>query len=340
MSLEIHLSTTSEEYIALSYEWGQAEPDDPIILVNNRQVQIRKNLHDAIRQIFEHYSNYRKHRHDFKCPRRHGPVVGERAGRPGRFLCILPWCRRRGPIVNACKCGDRPEKNCYEKSLGPWTNLGDSSFWAKHDPPRLWIDALCINQNDYKEKSSQVGRMGTIFSSTKLVLSWIGLARDGSNDALRMLRILSMSYSELPEFVATSGLTDSLIISTVSLCERTYWHRVWILQELFLAQKFVVMCGPESIVSDSFDEALSRLLDLLSQRPTMESHKSIERSAANQVVISKRIATLCSLVRWLLVVVNANFQATVPHDYIYALSPSLLTLSLPWRDQLLTGPRS
>ncbi|KAK3489758.1 heterokaryon incompatibility protein-domain-containing protein [Neurospora crassa] len=311
LSLEMHLSTTSEKYIALSYEWGQAEPDDPMILVNNRQVQIRKNLHEALRQISEHYSFYRKQRHDFKCPHCHGSVV------------------------DACKRGNRPEKDCHEKSLGPWTNLGDSSFWAKHDPPRLWIDALCINQNDNKEKSSQVGRMGTIFSSAKVVLSWIGLPRDGSNDALRMMRTLSMSYPELPEFVATGGLTDSLIVSIASLCERTYWRRVWILQELYLAQKYVVMCGPESIASDSFDEALGQLLDL-SLRPFLKSYNIMSRSAANAMVVSKRVSGLCSLVRWLIVVVNADFQATVPHDYIYAIlaisSPGVIDMLKPGID--------
>ncbi|EGO57077.1 hypothetical protein NEUTE1DRAFT_111439 [Neurospora tetrasperma FGSC 2508] len=311
LSLEMHLSTTSEEYIGLSYEWGQAEPDDPIILVNNRQVQIRKNLHDAIRQIFEHYSYYRKHH----CG---ATAVDERVLEDhDESFPYFPLDRHRGPFVDTWSCRDwseeslfegvwlwedGSEEDCYEKASFPWTNLGDSSFWAKHNPPRLWIDALCINHRRQQRENS-----------AKLVLSWIGLPRDGSNDALRMVRILSMSCGKPSELGQKEGLTDSLIVSIASLCERTYWRRVWILQELFLAQKYMVMCGPESIASESFDEALARLAR------TPIPHDSIDRSAAKAIVASTWNKEAYSLVRWLRVILVGNFQATVPHDYIYAL---------------------
>ncbi|EGZ70012.1 hypothetical protein NEUTE2DRAFT_139623 [Neurospora tetrasperma FGSC 2509] len=285
LSLEMHLSTTSEEYIGLSYEWGQAEPDDPIILVNNRQVQIRKNLHDAIRQIFEHYSYYRKHH----CG---ATAVDERVLEDhDESFPYFPLDRHRGPFVDT------------------WSSASGRNITH----PDCGLTPSASTTDDNKEKSSQVGRMGIIFSSAKLVLSWIGLPRDGSNDALRMVRILSMSCGKPSELGQKEGLTDSLIVSIASLCERTYWRRVWILQELFLAQKYMVMCGPESIASESFDEALARLAR------TPIPHDSIDRSAAKAIVASTWNKEAYSLVRWLRVILVGNFQATVPHDYIYAL---------------------
>lgn len=38
----------------------------------------------------------------------------------------------------------------------------------------LWIDALCINQNDTAERNHQVGQMGEIFSSAITVNLWLG----------------------------------------------------------------------------------------------------------------------------------------------------------------------
>lgn len=38
----------------------------------------------------------------------------------------------------------------------------------------LWIDAICIDQNNPDEKSSQVGRMGSIFGQAHLVVCWLG----------------------------------------------------------------------------------------------------------------------------------------------------------------------
>jgi len=39
---------------------------------------------------------------------------------------------------------------------------------------RVWIDALCINQNDLEEKEQQVRRMGDIYADADRVLIWLG----------------------------------------------------------------------------------------------------------------------------------------------------------------------
>ncbi|KAH7635690.1 hypothetical protein B0T09DRAFT_255634 [Sordaria sp. MPI-SDFR-AT-0083] len=152
-----------------------------------------------------------------------------------------------------------------------------------------------------------------------MVLSWLGLPQDGSDDALR---ILSMPSEQLPQFMATDGFTDQLRDAIVSFCERTYWRRVWILQELILAQKYVVMCGAGSVTSESLDGALacfSQQAQPIDTRKARESYQGIVTSAANEIVLSKRLASFCTLSRWLRLCLEANYQATVPHDYLYAL---------------------
>jgi hypothetical protein len=43
------------------------------------------------------------------------------------------------------------------------------------DTPRtLWIDALCINQNNNAEKGHQVQKMCQVFSLATTVLAWLG----------------------------------------------------------------------------------------------------------------------------------------------------------------------
>jgi Heterokaryon incompatibility protein (HET) len=46
----------------------------------------------------------------------------------------------------------------------------------------LWVDAICINQQDVQERAQQVRLMGRIFSQAKSVIIWTGLdnaSRDG-----------------------------------------------------------------------------------------------------------------------------------------------------------------
>ena len=40
----------------------------------------------------------------------------------------------------------------------------------------LWIDALCINQEDVRERQQQVGIMGSIYMKAARVVGWLGMA--------------------------------------------------------------------------------------------------------------------------------------------------------------------
>lgn len=48
---------------------------------------------------------------------------------------------------------------------------------SQHKPRSLWIDALCINQMDFTERSGQVKLMGDIFGNAIGVIVWLGDVR-------------------------------------------------------------------------------------------------------------------------------------------------------------------
>ncbi|KAL8402906.1 hypothetical protein RB596_009316 [Gaeumannomyces avenae] len=52
----------------------------------------------------------------------------------------------------------------------------------------IWIDAVCINQQDDVEKGRQVQSMARIYASASRVVVWLGEAADGSDRALAGLR--------------------------------------------------------------------------------------------------------------------------------------------------------
>jgi hypothetical protein len=51
-----------------------------------------------------------------------------------------------------------------------------------------WYVALCINQEDHKERSHQVGLMKLIYSMAKEVIAWIGPNSTDSSQAMTALR--------------------------------------------------------------------------------------------------------------------------------------------------------
>lgn len=82
----------------------------------------------------------------------------------------------------------------------------------------LWVDAICINQSDDREKESQIPMMGEIFAKAKSVLVWLGPATDHSTELLDSLR--SAGDGEL-------DWTDSLEKEAKRLLRRSLFERFW-----------------------------------------------------------------------------------------------------------------
>ncbi|KAN0102650.1 Heterokaryon incompatibility protein (HET) domain containing protein [Hyaloscypha variabilis] len=136
----------------------------------------------------------------------------------------------------------------------------------------LWIDALCINQNDVNERSAQVSIMGSIYSTASRVLVWIGEESEESQAAFDCMRWFlqirgSGQYSaswwrDYERGEKWSSLFNFQDLENFHfLCQKPYWERLWIIQELCLASRLRIHCGSDSVGWDDFTfwkEALSR----------------------------------------------------------------------------------
>ncbi|OAL03178.1 HET-domain-containing protein, partial [Phaeosphaeriaceae sp. SRC1lsM3a] len=88
---------------------------------------------------------------------------------------------------------------------------------------RIWVDAICINQNDLYEKSYQVKMMGQIYSKAKKVITWLGVEAPYSYAAARVVnKITRRCMTEQVD----------IDIGLAELFSRSYWERVWIIQEV------------------------------------------------------------------------------------------------------------
>jgi hypothetical protein len=104
----------------------------------------------------------------------------------------------------------------------------------------LWIDALSINQSEPREKLDQVGIISSIFQNAERVIVWLGSTYGNSDLALSAVCPNSKTKRPQKDLRTLAGPVWSALHS---LCERPYWHRLWVYQELKSAQRAELMCG-------------------------------------------------------------------------------------------------
>jgi hypothetical protein len=143
-------------------------------------------------------------------------------------------------------------------------------------PQLLWIDAICINQENLEERNRQIRLMQTVYASAANVLSWLGCGDDLISRAFDFIRqtvkaahcSTRASANERQRLDSGprvgSGVTeDSIMVETIVdprilfLLSRSesvidffslaYWHRVWIVQEIVLTRpdRNIIVFGDE-----------------------------------------------------------------------------------------------
>lgn len=147
------------------------------------------------------------------------------------------------------KISDRKELSISENL---WRFL-DTQRRSIAEPRLFWIDAVCIDQDNVLERNHQVALMKRIYSRADEVYVWLGPASDNSELAMdflahrasRALRARGLGYAPV--------WTDQEGAAMRDLCEREYWRRMWIIQEVIHADRIRVWCGARSVDWAVFD---------------------------------------------------------------------------------------
>lgn len=113
-----------------------------------------------------------------------------------------------------------------------------------HASRLLWIDALCINQNDDAERSHQAQLMTQIYGTAGRVLVWLG---EAENDMYRSLKILNRGCQAVKALEDQSAPSAYISLRQEEkhlikqLIDRPYFNRTWVLQETMVAKTALVM---------------------------------------------------------------------------------------------------
>jgi hypothetical protein len=110
-------------------------------------------------------------------------------------------------------------------------------------PLRLWIDAICIDQNNIEERSAQVSMMGEIYKFARQVSVWLGPGNEHSQAAIDFVKTSGSSSRSFASNFSANSTEAAQTQMILDLIRRDYWQRAWIIQEVFQARTVKIHCG-------------------------------------------------------------------------------------------------
>ena len=217
------------------------------------------------------------------------------------------------------------------RSISVTKNLAEALPYLRDatKPRTLWIDAICIDQSNGKEKGEQVSRMGEIFKSSSRVLVWLGPEMSASSAVIKFLNELSCKVrvdwatrdmSSRPGVVKDSiEMTDSfgnkeeLVDGLSQLLTRPRFERLWVWQEIRAKDNAVVICSYDRILWQDLRSATYALIR--SGRCRKLSRPSLFLLNMAEASLGDRLDSLSSL--------TSRCICADPRDRLFALKSLL-----------------
>jgi len=123
----------------------------------------------------------------------------------------------------------------------------------------LWADAVCINQSDNDEKSHQVKNMGSIYTTARRVMVWLG--NEDFSEAFKALEGLEKASNN---GMSTANLeltdpVDNVMEAVLRIIGTPWFTRLWTIQEFVLAKDVRFCAGNQHISDEALDNAINNV---------------------------------------------------------------------------------
>ncbi|KAK4910906.1 hypothetical protein LTR49_020432 [Elasticomyces elasticus] len=180
----------------------------------------------------------------------------------------------------------------------------------------VWIDALCIEQDDIEERNVQVQNMGHVYQSSSQVIVWLGETDNETNPGLPAFvhkldsvcaaygqHELNQDHAERQRLLGhKSPFTKHDNHCMVRLLDRPWFSRRWVIQEAYhKAPYHRLMCIDKTLITgDRFERALLDLQCVV-HAPALERAEQQQKSLLQNLQLYGRA------------------RCSDPRDYIYAL---------------------
>ncbi|KAJ3552316.1 hypothetical protein NPX13_g11146 [Xylaria arbuscula] len=199
----------------------------------------------------------------------------------------------------------------------------------------VWADAICINQTDDVEKGHQVQMMSRIYKHAVLVVAWLGVESEDSDEAIKQLRyfrdlafslmsqideIESMFDTSRPGHDATRELppcTNAIDFLPVKrLLDRPWFDRIWVLQEAVLNDHTLFLAGRSILEPDALFWGGNEWVSSHYSHAHTIDHTRWRRLTPVNVPLELDVFCSASIS---LSVFGPNLKCSDPRDYVYGL---------------------
>ena len=218
-------------------------------------------------------------------------------------------------------------------TLSVTSNLSQALRYIRYkDQPRiLWADAVCVDQQNLDERGKQVMRMPEIYTLAKGVIAWLG--PESSNSALAMKTIVDIGsgvvidfkrrtlylecsfYGSIEQFRESLQLDKEVYPALRDLISRSWFERLWILQELYLGRgRIHMLCGFERTSWQQFCGALLVLQSCNASDPDKLGQRLAHVATTIKYKESGGPYTLTNLLP-----ITRHLQCSDPRDKVYAI---------------------
>ena len=197
----------------------------------------------------------------------------------------------------------------------------------------LWIDAICVDQQNLEERGHQVQRMGDVYSLAERVIVWLGLDDTTSGHAIQLLRTIapkvevdwitttikpvSQDDARWADVTNARSYSRQDMFAIYSLVIRLWFERLWVQQEIHSNRNAVLICGWDTLSWHDFRKAIycfchewGAFEDDITLYPGLEVRFLLIRNMISHVAYS----TLGALIER-----TQHYKCSDPRDRVYAV---------------------
>lgn len=177
----------------------------------------------------------------------------------------------------------------------------------------IWVDAMCINQDDISERNQQVRIMGEIYRQASSTIIYLGPTSQDIDllfdTSIERKRLDPANYNQLIASIDKKWTFEEkprLSKAIDDLCSREWFTRSWVFQELVLSKHPRIQCGQRRLQWDTL-------------MPLIQSYSDRQGHCRLALAMDKARENRNGLSFYNLLVSRAHSKATDPRDFFYSV---------------------